>query len=94
MARKTSAQRYNENMERIFAQAKVNGRKHSPYHMTQELPLLLEKIKRVIRLRNSPSLVTEEDWTELIQHVNRTSDVLERLNESDVVKDIKAGITH
>ena len=91
---RTAAQRYNARMNKIFENARVNLAKYAPYHMTQELPHLLEKIDRVIRLRLNPALITEDDWTELHQHVNRTREVLEHLNESEVVKEIKAGITH
>lgn len=91
---RTAAQRYNAKMHKVFAEAKVNFAKYAPYHMTQELPRLLEKIDRVYRLRLNPVLITEDDWTELHQHANRTREVLEHLNESEVVKEIRAGIIH
>jgi hypothetical protein len=90
---RTAAQRYNDRKDKIFAQAKINLAKYAPYHMTQELPLLLEKIDKVLNLHWSGQIITEADWTELRQHSNRTQEVLEHLNEMEVVKEIKAGIT-
>lgn len=91
---RTSAQRYNAKKDKIFEEAKVNLAKYAPYHMTQVLPQLLEKLDKVVQLHLNHALITEDDWTELFQHTNRTREILEHLNESEVVKEIRAGITH
>ena len=72
------AQRYNNKMNKIFAEAKVNNIKHAPLHLRQMLIRLVEKTERVNSIQHSGGIVTAEDWSELYSITNEARGVLER----------------
>lgn len=91
---RTSAQRYNDKMHKIFEEARANSAKYAPYHMSQVTTRLLEKVERINAIQHSGGTIEAEDWVELFQISKQTRDVLERFNELEIVKELKDGITH
>ena len=81
MARMTSAQRYNANAERIFAEARILKTKHAPLHAIQLLQQMTDKVDAVNATQNSGGNVTPEAWSELHALTRRAREVLEYAQE-------------
>lgn len=74
---RTSAQRYNAKMERIFENGRKNNTKYAPLHAFQILAQMTEKIERVNAIQHSGGKVSPEEWSELYALTNRAKAVIE-----------------
>ena len=79
---RTSAQRHNDRMARIFEEAKLNNAKNAPLHLAQMLTRLVEKVERANSIQHSGGRVTAEDWSELYCLAIEAKKVLEAANIS------------
>lgn len=74
---RTSAQRHNAKMERIFENGRKNNTKYAPLHAFQILAQMTEKIERVNAIQHSGGKISQEDWSELHDLTNRAKAVIE-----------------
>ena len=89
---KTSAQRYNDKMEKIFENAKKMKQKYAKLHAVQLLERLTEQAERFNSLHERKEEITEKDWYDLIITTRYAREVLEivkpQVMESEKILDL------
>jgi hypothetical protein len=82
---RTSAQRYNDRMYKLFERAKELSAKNAPIHAIQILKRMTEKVERANNIQHSGGHLIAEDWAELYALTSQSRGILE--NASKYIQD-------
>jgi hypothetical protein len=84
--RKTAAQKYNDNMNRIFEEAKQNNKKYAPLHLFTMLKDLTQKTEQINKIQHSKSPIPPEIWSELFVLTKQAKSILDKTKDYVLTK--------